>query len=148
VLDSIYALTPTVQPMAKKSAAEETEAAAPADKVTKADAVRAAIKAGADKPQDAIPFIKEKFGIEISAQHFSSYKSSFLKKAGKAPGRPGRKPKSETTEAAAPMATTSNGQRVGKRNAGGAAELARQVRTLVTQYGADEVAGMVAVMAE
>lgn len=105
--------------------------------MSKADAVRAAVSEGKLKPLDACAWIKEKFNIDITPQHFSSYKSSQAKKEGKPAGRPGRKLR-EATAAHAP-----SGPRVGN---GGAADLARQVKSLVTQYGADEVSGMLAVL--
>ena len=52
----------------------------PTTVTTKADAVRAAIAEGVLKPQDACTWIKEKFGIEITPAHFSSYKSQEGKK--------------------------------------------------------------------
>lgn len=105
--------------------------------MTKADAVRAAVAEGKLKPQDGCAWIKEKFGIDITPQHFSSYKSSEAKKTG-APGRRGRKPR----EAAAVVATP-NGAPVAT---GGAVDLAKQLKGLVTRYGADEVSGMLAVL--
>jgi len=124
--------------MAKKKAEEAQEAAgtATAEKITKSEAVRRAVAEGVDKPTDAVAFIKERFGVEISAQHFSSIKSQEAKKAGK-PGRRGRKPR----EAAAVVATP-NGSRVGNRNP---AELARQVKQLVESFGAEAVRDMTAV---
>ncbi len=78
--------------MAKKASAT---VAAPATegKVSKADAVRAAMKEGVSKPQEAVAFIKEKFGLDISTGMFSNYKSVLGKKDGSKPlkGVPGNK---------------------------------------------------------
>ena len=117
--------------MAKKSEAGNGS-------MTKADAVRAAVAEGKLKPQDACAWIKEKFDIEITPAHFSSYKSQEAKKSG-TPGRPGRKPR----EVAAVAAPASNGHPVAT---GGAVDLAKQLKGLVTRYGADEVSGMLAVL--
>src|SRR3954468_20398166 len=63
---------------------------------TKADAVRQALKEGVESPQDGVAYVKEKFGLEITAQQFSTYKSIEKKKgngggngvrSGKAPAR-------------------------------------------------------------
>lgn len=103
-------------------------------KMTKADAVRAAIADGADSPADGVAYIKSKFGIDITPQHFSSYKSQQRAKAGKAPGRRGRKPGA----VAVPRATAN----------GNPADLARQIKGLIGQYGAVAVNEMVAVFAD
>jgi hypothetical protein len=108
--------------------------------MTKADAVRAAVAEGKLKPLVACAWIKEKFGIDITPQHFSSYKSSEAKKTG-TPGRRGRKPR----EAAAAPVSAPNGQRVGNRNP---AELAKQVKQLVAAFGVDAVRDMTAVFAD
>jgi hypothetical protein len=127
--------TPTAEAPIEAPAAERVTTPT----MTKADAVRAAVAAGKSKPADAVQWIKEQHGIEITPQHFSSYKSSQAKKDGGIPsggGRRGRRP-------AEAVASVPRGPRVGNS---GAADLARQVKSLVTQYGADEVSGMLAVL--
>ena len=118
--------------MAKK----KDDAEAGNGSMTKADAVRAAVQEGKLKPQEACVWIKEKFDIDITPQHFSSYKSSQAKKEGKPAGRPGRKPR-EATAAPAP-----SGPRVGNGNP---VELARQVKKLVDVYGVGAVKEMTTV---
>lgn len=118
--------------MAKKAGAEAGNGS-----MTKADAVRAAVAEGKLKPQEGCAWIKEKFDIDITPAHFSSYKSQEAKKTG-TPDRRGRKPR----EAAAAVATQ-NGHPVAP---GGAVDLAKQLKSLVTRYGADEVSGMLAVL--
>jgi hypothetical protein len=103
--------------------------------MTKADAVRSAIAAGVDKPADGAAYVREKFGLDVSPQQFSTYKSIANKKAGKAPGRRGRK--------AAPPAAPTNGRR-----GSNPADLARQVKALIGQFGAVAVSDMVAVFAD
>lgn len=119
--------------MAKK---KPDDAGAGNGSMTKADAVRAAVAEGKLKPQDAVPWIKEKFGIDITPAHFSSYKSQQAKKDGKPAGRRGRKPR----EAAA--VATPNGSRVGNGNP---VELARQIKQLVDVYGVASVREMTTV---
>jgi len=122
--------------MAKKKAEEapETQEAGNGS-MTKADAVRAAVAEGKLKPLVACAWIKEKFGIDITPQHFSSYKSSEARKTG-TPGRRGRKPREATAVPAL------NGQRVGNGNP---VELARQVKKLVDAYGVGAVKEMTTV---
>lgn len=45
------------------------------EKMTKAEAVRQAIAAGADKPTEGVKFIKEKFGLTVTPAAFSANKS-------------------------------------------------------------------------
>jgi hypothetical protein len=61
--------------------------------ISKADAVRAALAAGFEGPQDGTAYIRKEFGIEIAPQHFSAVKSQLKKAAGAPKGKPGRKPK-------------------------------------------------------
>jgi len=119
--------------MAKKKAEDEAPAAAPAEKITKSEAVRRAIAEGVDKPQEAVAFIKERYGVDISAQHFSSIKSQEAKKTGK-PGRRSRKPREAVS--------TPSGSRVGNGNP---VELARQIKKLVDVYGVSSVREMTSV---
>jgi len=119
--------------MAKKKPDDEATAGS-AEKITKSEAVRRAVAEGVDKPTEAVAFIKERFGVEITPQHFSSIKSQEAKKAGK-PARRGRKPR----DAAAP---TPNGPRVGNGNP---VELARQVKKLVDVYGVEAIKEMATV---
>lgn len=88
----------------------------PTGSMTKADAVRAALQAGVEKPQDASAWIKEKFGIEIAPQVFSSYKSSLGKKS-----------------------EGSSGNGVATKAGSISLEAAEQVKDLVRQHGVDTV---------
>lgn len=132
--------------MAKKKAEEEATAEETKEKVTKSDAVRAALKEGVDKPQDAVEWIKTKYGIEITPQHFSSYKSQIKKQEGTGGGvgggngqRRGHRSNAEAT------ATITGGAGV---NNGSPAELARAVKSLVERHGAGAVKEMVDVFGE
>ncbi len=102
--------------------------------MTKADAVRAAMAEGVEKPQDACEWIKTKFGIDITPAHFSSYKSGFKKKEGGGA--------SEPSSTSSHGKSQPSGSRVGNSNP---VELAKQVRALVQQHGAAAVKGMVEV---
>ena len=99
--------------------------------MTKADAVRRALDSGVDQPQEASAYIKEKFDIEISPQMFSTYKSqlkirSEKKAAGSGRGRRGI---------------------IGADNAAINLDLARKLKALVDEYGADSVQKVAAVAA-
>jgi hypothetical protein len=99
-------------------------------KMTKADAVRAAIAEGVDMPAEGAAYVKEKFGLDVTPQQFSTYKSIAKKKAGKAPGRRGRKPGAPASTAAVNSSTN------------GPAGLAIQVeaiKSLVDLLGVEQV---------
>jgi hypothetical protein len=115
--------------MARKKAETEETTETPAVSMTKADAVRAAIADGADNPTEGVAYIKGKFGIDITPQQFSTYKTVDKKRGGKPAGRRGRQPRA--VSAVMPTAP-----------ANGHAGLALQVeaiKTLVEQLGADQV---------
>jgi hypothetical protein len=63
--------------------------------MTKTQAARAAIADGVDSPTEAVAFIKKRFGIEMTPQHFSSIKFQQQKKSEEQPptGQRGRKVK-------------------------------------------------------
>src|SRR4051812_14267357 len=48
--------------------------------VTKTEAVRQAVAAGVGSPGAAVDYIKDKFGLDMSRQHFSAVKSQLKKK--------------------------------------------------------------------
>lgn len=105
------------------------------------EAVRQTLAAGVDKPTAGIAHIKEKFGLDIPAGIFSSYKSQIGKAAGKKPGKRGRKPgRPAGSGPATPAASTNGGHGVSIR-------LARDVKKLVEEYGSDAVKGMADVFA-
>jgi hypothetical protein len=55
-------------------------------KMTKSDAVRAALAQGVDKPEEGVAFIRDRFGLEVTNAQFSTYKS-----LARAKGKVGRK---------------------------------------------------------
>ena len=121
--------------MSKKA---ETAEATSEEKITQKEAVKRAIAAGKDQPKEGVAFIKDTFGMELSPGAFSTLKTllkSGAKVSGKKRGRP-----ASTTPTARPT-TIGNG----KTNA---AELARGVKALVAQHGADAVAEMARVFAD
>lgn len=119
--------------MAKKKAdPDAADQPVGGQKVSKADAVRAALAAGMDKPQEGVAYIKGQFGLDLSTQMFSSYKSQEAKRAGQGRrrGRPAR-------------VIAGNGK--SETNGHGPAGLATQIqaiKTLVDKLGADQVIGI------
>lgn len=69
--------------MAKKSAKPSTgENPEASPSITKAKAVREALAAGVEAPEEAVAYIKKQFNIDISRQHFSAVKSTIKAKKG------------------------------------------------------------------
>jgi hypothetical protein len=125
---------------------QEGHGFAPSDgeTISKSAAARAAIDAGYDKPATAVGYIKNMFGVEIGGQHFSAIKSQYLKAqaAGKAKGKPGRKPR----EAAPLVEGYVAPPTPAKKPAQGDGDLMlalEGVKELVGQFGAERVKKMV-----
>jgi len=110
------------------ASAAAPQSGTPSHAMTKADAVRAAIADGADKPIDGAAYIKEKFGLDVTPQQFSTYKSLAKKKGGQeGHGKRGRKP------AAKPAAASSaNGPK-------DVVQALEAIKALVNQLGVDQV---------
>src|SRR3954465_7440146 len=91
---------------------------------TKADAVREALKEGVESPQDGVAYVREKFGLEITAQQYSTYKSIEKKKAAGGKAANGRR-RGGRRKADRPIIGAGN------NGTGNAVDLARQVKSLV-----------------
>lgn len=115
---------------------EETPAVAKAaaKDMSKADAVRAALAAGYDKPKEGVAYIKEKFGMEVTTGTFSVTKSQDAKKAGGEGEGDGKK----TPTPPAPTGHDSMG--------GSPAALLRQVKELADRHGGDEIREILAIL--
>jgi hypothetical protein len=61
--------------------------------MTKAEAIRRALAAGFEGPQEGTAYIRKEFGIEVAPQHFSATKSQMKNKPTGRKGKPGRKPR-------------------------------------------------------
>lgn len=59
-------------------------------KLTKASAIRAAIKAGKQSNRDIIDYVKAEFGLEATANDINNTKRNDSAKSGKAPAQRGR----------------------------------------------------------
>ena len=70
---------PKIQKVEKTGVSSEGPEAEASDArratITKAAAIRAALKAGIDSPTEGEKYIRDRFGIEVSRTHFSAYKS-------------------------------------------------------------------------
>lgn len=108
---------------------------------SKADAIRAALAAGFEGPQEGTAFIRKEFGIEIGTQHFSAVKSQ-LKSRGPGSGRRGRPKgsKNRTIEGylAPPRAPLpANADLI---------DVMESIKPLIAQYGAERVKRIVDLM--
>jgi hypothetical protein len=119
----------------KSATTDSKPEATPVKKITQREAVQRALAAGKDQPSEGVVFVKESFGIELNKQAFSTLKSQLKSAAGK-PSEPRQEP-------AVPAAPNSNGKRPSD-----AVELARAVKLLVQQHGAEAMAEMAGVFAD
>lgn len=112
--------------------------------VSKSAAAREAIAQGIESPDDAVAFIKQRFGIEMSKPHFSAVKSQLKKReagGGAAPkGRPGRKPKAAVEGYLAPPKVVPTGE-------GDLLEALEAMKPLVASLGAEKVKRIVDLLA-
>ena len=131
--------------MAKKKDPEpaaENPAAPAADKMTQREAVEKALEAGKDMPAEGVPYVKTEFGITLNNAAFSTIKTKIKKSSeapAKKPGSPAASANGAVAHKPAPtaVAATTN-----------PADLARQIKALVGQYGAEAVADMAKVFAD
>jgi hypothetical protein len=113
--------------------------------VSKSAAAREAIAQGIDSPEDAVAFIKQRFGIEMSKPHFSAVKSQLKKReaagGSAAPkGRRGRKPKAAVEGYLAPPKVVPTGE-------GDLLEALEAMKPLVASLGAEKVKRIVDLLA-
>jgi hypothetical protein len=111
-------------------------------KFSKTDAIRAAVAEGHESPGDGVDFIKRRFGLELSKQHFSATKSKLKttgggqsKKAGQAP-TPGRRKAAPVEGYLAPPE-----QPAGRD--GNLLDALEAIKPLIAQHGAESVKRMV-----
>ena len=126
----------------------------PAKPVTKSQAMDAAMAAGADMPAEGVAYVKEHFGLEVSNKQFSTHKS-MVKQMAAIDARPkSAKPlpvpktavaKATPVPAAVEPATPPPAP---VRPAASAADLARQIKSLVADHGAGAVGEMLDVFRE
>ena len=120
--------------MAKKKAAEPTvetpaEETAPSEKITQRVAVQKALDEGNELPVDGVPYVKEKFGITLSNQAFSTIKSKIT--------TAGKKAKSTAkASVAVPAAARTTSPANGTIGVAGQVEA---IKALCDKLGADQV---------
>jgi hypothetical protein len=122
-----------------KQKSETNPETTPTEKITQREAVRLALAAGKEQPAEGVKFVKENFGRTLSNQAFSTLKSQ-LKSGGRKPAKPQPKPTAVSPATATPSA---NG-----KYRGDAVDLARAVKLLVQQHGAEAVSEMAKVFAD
>ena len=112
--------------------------------ITKSAAASEAIAQGIESPQKASAFIKERFGIDISPQHFSAVKSQIKKKEASSAPKAKRGPKPKSAEAAKDYLAPPP-----KNPASGEPDLLavmEAMKPLVSSLGADKVKRIVALL--
>lgn len=115
--------------------AEETNSTSSHGKaMTKTEAIRRALAAGHEGPQDGTAYIRREFGIEVAPQHFSATKSQLKSREGSKKGKPGRKPR----EAAGPAESRPAASQAAPAGGDMIDDLAA-VKHLVQKLGADQV---------
>jgi hypothetical protein len=125
---------------AGRQAMEDSEPDTPR-KMSKTDAIRAAVAEGHESPADGVDFIKRRFGIELSKQHFSATKSK-LKTTGAGQSK-------EATRVAAPSKKAARVEGYlapPEQPAGGEGNLLdalEAIKPLIAQHGAESVKRMV-----
>ena len=137
-----------------------SEGAGTAKPTTKAQAMDAALAAGAVMPSDGVSYVKTHFGLEVSCKQFGTHKSLVRQKAeidaqNKLP-KTAKKPttavaKAPTVPAPAERATLApipSSAPSPAKPAASAADLARQVKALVAEHGAGAVGEMLDVFRE
>ena len=93
---------------------------------------REAIAAGMETPDDAVEFIRKKFGIEMSKPHFSAVKAQEKKKTMSAPAKRGRKPKAAVEGYLAPPKIVPTGE-------GDLLDAIEAMKPLVASLGVEKV---------
>jgi hypothetical protein len=114
--------------------------------VSKMDAVREALRelTSDAKPAQIQGFIKAKFGVAMTLDHISNYKSNILKKSGKGKRR-GRKPGPKPGAPKAPAPDAAAGH--GRRRTHLSIEEADTLRRLLREVEPGALKGMIDVLA-
>ncbi len=142
-------ITPDSQPAQSRGESQDLDQQSleatgpdPSRKMSKTDAIRASVAEGFESPGDGVDFIRRRFGLEMSKQHFSATKSKL--KSAEAQGEK----EAGTPNAAARREPQPVGdyQTPPEQPAGRDANLLdalEQMKPLIAQYGPDHVKRMV-----
>ncbi len=137
--------------------AKTGSAAAPEKKISKMEAVRRAIaKFGPEtKPTEIAIFIKKSFGIELTNDRISNYKSEILRQAGTkgkaTKGKPGPKPMAKPASAPAPtaaMVMAPAASTNGKSTGGIGLKDIETVKELISRVGQKQLEGLIGLIAD
>jgi hypothetical protein len=110
----------------------------PDQKITKAQAVRDALADGLDGLDDIVNFAKTRYGLEITKQQASIYKSKEKMKGAASP-QPGRKPKAAVEGNLAPPKAKS-------RDEADLIDALETLKPLIAQFGVEKVKRLVDVI--
>src|SRR4051794_14887217 len=121
----------------------ETHGFAPGSsrKMSKTDAIRAAMAEGIESPGDGVDFIRKRFGLEMSKQHFSATKSKLKTMEGTKKAAPKAAPKAASKPQPVGDYQTPPEQPAGRD--GNLLDALDQMKPLIAQYGPDQVKRMV-----
>jgi len=111
-------------------------------KMSKTDAIRAALAEGHESPADGVDFIKTRFGIELSKQHFSATKSKLKATGGGQTTEAGRAPAPARKKAVRVEGYLAPPEPPGGRDAN-LLDALEAIKPLIAQHGAESVKRMV-----
>ncbi len=112
-------------------------------KMSKTDAIRAAIAEGIESPSDGVDFIRTRFGIEMSKGHFSATKSKLKAMESAKKAAPRAAPKSATKRKTEPAGDYQTPPEQPAGRDGNLLDALEQMKPLIAQYGPDHVKRMV-----
>ena len=115
-------------------------------KMSKTDAIRAAVAEGIESPGDGVDFIRSRFGLEMSRQHFSATKSKLRSMVAVGASKGGARKSAPTTAAKRKPEPVEDYQTPPEQPAGRDGNLLdalEQMKPLIAQYGPDHVKRMV-----
>jgi len=110
-------------------------------KMSKTDAIRAAMAEGIESPGDGVDFIRKRFGLEMSKGHFSATKSKLKSAEDTKQSAPQAAPKAATKPQPVGDYQTPPEQPAGRD--GNLLDALEQMKPLIAQYGPDHVKRMV-----
>lgn len=123
-----------------QKALENTEPDTPR-KMSKTNAIRAAVAEGHGSPGDGVDFIKTRFGLELSKQHFSATKSKLKTTGGSQSKRSGQA--SSPAKKAVPVEGYLAPPEQPAGRDGNLLDALEAIKPLIAQHGAESVKRMV-----
>ena len=112
-------------------------------KLSKTDAIRAAMAEGIESPGDGVDFIRRRFGIEMSKGHFSATKSKLKTMEGAKKAAPKAAPQEATKRKQEPVWDYQTPPEQPAGRDGNLLDALEQMKPLIAQYGPDHVKRMV-----